>query len=178
MLMLTKKINQPCQALFIDWRVLDNYNLFIDDLEIPIEEFNKATEFEDCLTALKTTFKSNVNKELWPEQEELRDQIAKDLKKIKGVNESLQLNENVVGDVKKYFLGKLQKIKKELSNPETIDKIKVTAKLLALYAFIGLFFKDQFDKGRLTPMADGKVYSASDLNNITKDYVSILKSAK
>ncbi len=104
--------------------------------------------------------------------------IAKDLKKIKGVNESLQLNENVVGDVKKYFLGKLQKIKKELSNPETIDKIKVTAKLLALYAFIGLFFKDQFDKGRLTPMADGKVYSASDLNNITKDYVSILKSAK
>ena len=28
MLMLSKKINQPCQALFIDWRVLENYNLF------------------------------------------------------------------------------------------------------------------------------------------------------
>lgn len=82
MLMLTKKMNKPCQALFIDWRVLENYNLFIDDLEIPIEEFNDETEFENCFETIKTTFRSNTNSEFWPEQQDLRVQIRHDLRKI------------------------------------------------------------------------------------------------
>lgn len=82
MLMLTKKMNKPCQALFIDWRVLENFNLFIDDLEIPIEEFNGETEFDDCFETLKLSFKWNTNKEFWPEQEELRVQIVKDLRNV------------------------------------------------------------------------------------------------
>ena len=82
MLMLTKKRNLPCQALFIDWRVLENYNLFIDDLEIPIEEFNDISEFESCFESIKTTFKSNTNREFWPEQQDLRIQIRNELRNI------------------------------------------------------------------------------------------------
>jgi len=82
MLMLTKKINQPCQALFIDWRVLENYNLFIDDLEIPIEEFSNVIEFENCFETIKSSFKANTNIEFWPEQNDIRIEIRKDLKKI------------------------------------------------------------------------------------------------
>ena len=82
MLMLSKKINQPCQALFIDWRVLENYNLFIDDLEIPIEEFYSETEFENCFEVIKSSFKTNTNIEFWPEQNDIRIEIRKDLKKI------------------------------------------------------------------------------------------------
>ena len=37
MLMLTKKKNQKCQLLFIDWRILENYNLFIDDTSVPLK---------------------------------------------------------------------------------------------------------------------------------------------
>lgn len=38
MLMLTKQRNKPCHALFMDWRVLDNYSLFLNDINIPIEK--------------------------------------------------------------------------------------------------------------------------------------------
>lgn len=82
MLMLTKKKNQPCQALFIDWRILENYNLFIDDLEIPIEEFNNEIEFENCFETIKSSFKTNTSIEFWPEQNDIRIEIRKDLKKI------------------------------------------------------------------------------------------------
>ena len=37
MLMLTKKQGYPLQALFFDWRLLENYNLFLDDVDIPVE---------------------------------------------------------------------------------------------------------------------------------------------
>lgn len=37
MLMLTKKRNYPLQALFFDWRMLENFDLFLDDVSIPIE---------------------------------------------------------------------------------------------------------------------------------------------
>lgn len=32
MLMLTKKIGHPLQAMFFDWRLLENFNLFLDEL--------------------------------------------------------------------------------------------------------------------------------------------------
>ncbi|MCI1779220.1 MAG: ATP-binding protein [Bacteroidales bacterium] len=82
MLMLTKKIDQPCQALFIDWRVLENYNLFIDDLEIPIGEFGSDSEFNSCYRELLEVFESNLDISLWPEQQALRKKIITDLNDI------------------------------------------------------------------------------------------------
>jgi hypothetical protein len=40
MLMLTKKHGHPIQALFFDWRLLENYNLFLDDVDIPVENID------------------------------------------------------------------------------------------------------------------------------------------
>jgi hypothetical protein len=37
MLMLTKKIGYPLQAVYFDWRLLENYNLFLDDIIIPLK---------------------------------------------------------------------------------------------------------------------------------------------
>lgn len=82
MLMLTKKVNQPCQALFIDWRVLENFNLFIDDLEIPIGEFSSTVEFRNVFADLIDVFNTNTDVSLWPEQKELRRKIKKDLDEI------------------------------------------------------------------------------------------------
>ena len=38
MLMLTKKAGYPIQAMFFDWRLLENYNLFLEDIHIPAIE--------------------------------------------------------------------------------------------------------------------------------------------
>ena len=45
MLMLTKKQGYPLQALFFDWRLLENYNLFLDDVDIPVENIDSTNEF-------------------------------------------------------------------------------------------------------------------------------------
>lgn len=63
MLMLTKKIGHPLQALFFDWRLLENYNLFLDDVNIPIEEIDSINTFSKVFEKLKKDFLKNFSKE-------------------------------------------------------------------------------------------------------------------
>lgn len=74
MLMLTKKQNQPCQMLFFDWRILENYNLFIDDINIPISKFESINEFSCEITKVRTDFAKNLTGEQWESQ--WKDQVA------------------------------------------------------------------------------------------------------
>ncbi len=90
MLMLTKKINEPLQALFFDWRVLENYHLYIDDIEIPILPINEASEFHSAWKELLKDYKNNFplknddpRQETWEEQPGLKAEILKDLGNIK-----------------------------------------------------------------------------------------------
>lgn len=80
MLMLTKKIGHPLQAIFFDWRTLENYNLFLDDVNIPIRAISDLQSFKSIFEDLKTDFLSNFNdddeeidkqkKEYWSDQQE------------------------------------------------------------------------------------------------------------
>jgi signal transduction histidine kinase len=63
MLMLTKKIGYPLQALYFDWRLLENYNLFLDDINIPLKSVDKLSELENIFANLKIDFLSNFDKE-------------------------------------------------------------------------------------------------------------------
>lgn len=63
MLMLTKKIGHPLQAMFFDWRLLENYNLFLDDIIIPVESINGEFEFEEVFEKLKNQFLQNFEVE-------------------------------------------------------------------------------------------------------------------
>lgn len=74
MLMLTKKKYQPCQMLFIDWRILENYNLFVDDIDIPLNEFNSILDFGDKFQRLKIDFKKNLTTDNWKDQ--WKDQLV------------------------------------------------------------------------------------------------------
>lgn len=78
MLMLTKKQGDVCQLLFIDWRILENYNLFVDDINIPLKEFKKPEEFRQNFAGMQTEFLANFNHEQWTEQPELMEAIKKD----------------------------------------------------------------------------------------------------
>lgn len=59
MLMLTKKIGEPLQALYFDWRTLENYNLFLDNVNIPIATINSETDFQNVFENLKIEFLKN-----------------------------------------------------------------------------------------------------------------------
>jgi signal transduction histidine kinase len=63
MLMLTKKLGYPLQALYFDWRLLENYNLFLDDINIPLKSVDKLNSLNSVFLELKKEFLSNFNRD-------------------------------------------------------------------------------------------------------------------
>jgi len=63
MLMLSKKQGHTLQALFFDWRLLENYNLFLDDVDILVEDIESISDFPLKLKKLKESFLKNFEKE-------------------------------------------------------------------------------------------------------------------
>lgn len=61
MLMLTKKRGQDCQVQFFDWRILENYNLFVDDINIPLEEFGNEGFPDGLFARMKHELLANLN---------------------------------------------------------------------------------------------------------------------
>jgi len=87
MLMLTKKTGEPLQALFFDWRLIENYNLFLDEVNIPVKDVNSINEFRDIFSQLKKKFLDNFkenNEEIskWEEQKKLKNKIIKSVESI------------------------------------------------------------------------------------------------
>lgn len=78
MIMLTKKTNAPAQMLFMDWRILENYNLYVDDITIPVYSFVSKDDVLLNLMIAKEELEKNLsNDEAWKEQEHTRS-IIKD----------------------------------------------------------------------------------------------------
>ncbi|WP_294966511.1 ATP-binding protein [Sulfurimonas sp.] len=90
MLMLTKKMGHPLQALFFDWRLLENYNLFLDDVNIPVRDVESLNDFYPTLELLKKEFLGNFDKvsdsdgsEIWEDsQSKLRNDIEKSINEM------------------------------------------------------------------------------------------------
>ncbi|WP_373398591.1 ATP-binding protein [Algoriphagus halophilus] len=93
MLMLSKKIGSPIQALFFDWRILENYNLFLSEVTIPITHIDSIDSFRNSFKILQQDFLANLiskdadaQKEIdikWSDQIELKESIIEDVKSIK-----------------------------------------------------------------------------------------------
>lgn len=64
MLMLTKKMGYSLQAVYFDWRLLENYNLFLDDIVIPIKSVSELEELKNVFSDLKNSFLSNFDKDM------------------------------------------------------------------------------------------------------------------
>ncbi len=90
MLMLTKKQGYPLQALFFDWRLLENYNLFLDDVDIPVENIENITDFSLKFEKLKKSFLNNFSKEedlegnpIWEDkQSKLKNEIENSITNV------------------------------------------------------------------------------------------------
>lgn len=91
MLMLSKKQGHSIQALFFDWRLLENYNLFLDDVDIPVEEIESISDFPIKFKKLKESFIKNFDKKndvdgnlIWEdEQLGLKSEIERSINKSK-----------------------------------------------------------------------------------------------
>ena len=83
--MLTKKKEEPCQMLLMDWRILENYNLFVDDVNIPLSVFRNIEQFRYNLQTMKLEFLSNFQNNIsaWSEQESLHQNIVDSVTSVK-----------------------------------------------------------------------------------------------
>lgn len=97
MMMLTKKRGMACQVLFFDWRILENYNLFVDDINIPLTEFEQEGFSNDNLFKMKKELLGTLdNAEAWVEQEELAGEIMNDVLAVR-------LPQAIMDEIVSYF---------------------------------------------------------------------------
>lgn len=68
MLMLTKKKNEQANVLLLDWRILENYDFFLEDLNIPLFRFSSSKEFKSEFKKAFDSFKTNLFEDSWQEQ--------------------------------------------------------------------------------------------------------------
>lgn len=92
MLMLTKKLGYPLQAVFFDWRLLENYNLFLDDIIIPLKPIDNLNNTNEVLVNLKKEFLLNFEKE--------KDYNGKPIWEGK----QLELKSDIISDTNECFL--------------------------------------------------------------------------
>jgi len=83
MLMLSKKKREDANAFLMDWRVLENYDFFLEDLNIPLFKFDTQESFKTSFTHAKKEFLLNLDENLWEEQTKLRNSILNDWKQFK-----------------------------------------------------------------------------------------------
>ena len=84
MLMITKKINKPCQLVFFHWDILKNYNLFIDQVSIPIYSIETADNFRDTFEMMKQELLENFTVEGadWSEHEEVIQIVTQNIENL------------------------------------------------------------------------------------------------
>lgn len=86
MLMITKKIGHPIQIIYFDWRILENFNLLLEDIFVPIIQISDLNILNDNFNDLKTQFLTNIvnevnkdNQIIWENSQiELKDHIWND----------------------------------------------------------------------------------------------------
>jgi len=87
MLILTKKRESPIQALFFDWRILENYNLYLEDIQIPLRQIDSSEDPIDIFDLLKKDFLENLNSnneaDRWEEYETLHETLINDTKQLR-----------------------------------------------------------------------------------------------
>lgn len=79
MLMITKKPGHPVQMLFMNWKILENYEMYLDEVEIPLLALNSFSDMQNTYTSLLQNFRINFESESWSSFTETKDQVLKDL---------------------------------------------------------------------------------------------------
>ena len=84
MLMITKKRNNPCQLVLFHWDILSNYNLFIDQVIIPIQSLKRTADFGATLTKMKNELLDNFKNTRadWSEHKNIIKKVTADINNL------------------------------------------------------------------------------------------------
>lgn len=83
MLMLTKKKGKQAQMLLMDWLILENYNLYVDDINIPVYGFSSMDDAKLNLLIAQEEFAHNLDDDKsWEEQENIRKIVENRIKHL------------------------------------------------------------------------------------------------
>lgn len=83
MMMVTKKKGDTTQVLLFDWRILENYNLFVDDVNIPLLSFRNIDDLVLSFESMRFDLLDNINSEgAWSDQFDIANDITGDVLRI------------------------------------------------------------------------------------------------
>ena len=83
MLMISKKENEPYQLLFMNWKAFENFDLYLDEVEIPTIGFVDLDNINREYRYLQEIYLNNFKSESWNNFIELKEDILGDLAKYK-----------------------------------------------------------------------------------------------
>lgn len=88
MLMITKKLNQPFQLVFMNWKALENYQLYLDEVEIPTAEILNLEQINEKYQYLQELYLENFQSESWKNFINLKEDILSEIAKYKKCSNS------------------------------------------------------------------------------------------
>lgn len=97
MLMITKKENEPYQLLFMNWKAFENFDLYLDEVEIPTVGFVDIDNINREYRYLQEIYLNNFKSESWDKFIELKADILGDLARYK------DLPVAVIGKIKEHY---------------------------------------------------------------------------
>ena len=108
MLMVTKKENEPYQLLFMNWKAFENFDLYLDEVEIPTVGFVNIDNINREYRYLQEIYLNNFKSESWNKFLELKQDIMNDLTTYK------DLPIAVIDKIKEHYAER----KHSLENPD------------------------------------------------------------
>lgn len=134
MLMLTKKIGYPLEAVYFDWRLLENYNIFLDDITIPIITIDDLNEIDSAFKKIKSEFLVNFKGESYKGKYAINNLgiVVEDLSEIRGSSEwqgkQIEIKETIINETESAILESpiLNKIQEFFINEEAHGTMFIT----------------------------------------------------
>ncbi|MBQ2922357.1 MAG: ATP-binding protein [Tyzzerella sp.] len=97
MLMITKKENEPYQLLFMNWKAFENFDLYLDEVEIPTVGFVDIDNINREYRYLQEIYLNNFKSESWDNFVELKADILGDLARYADIPIA------VIGKIKEHY---------------------------------------------------------------------------
>ncbi len=89
MLMVTKKVNNPFQLVFMNWGVLDNSDLYIEDITIPVISSDSIDDVGELYSTLIEEYRANLEVNKWQNFKDLKRKIENNLKEYSSISNTV-----------------------------------------------------------------------------------------
>ena len=75
MLMFSKRTDSDTQILFMNWKILDNYEMYLDEVEIPLTHLETLDSLDEAYAELENEFRKNFESKSWEKFEGVKESV-------------------------------------------------------------------------------------------------------